>query len=68
VFVKDFLKHGTYDRVVKPLLKRLTLLEMEGKFDVRRPPNAVTPVNRHDKFFNFSLNQLEGVDELKDLK
>ena len=68
VFVKNFLKHGTYDRVVKPLLKRLTLLEMEGKFDVRRPQNAVTPVTRHDKFFDFSLNQLEKEDELKDLR
>jgi hypothetical protein len=66
--VKNFLKNGTYDRVVKPLVKRLTLLEMEGKFDVRRPANAITPVNRHDKFFNFSLSQLEEVDELKDLK
>lgn len=66
--MKDFLKHGTYDRVVKPLVKRLTLLEMEGKFDVRRPPNAVTPLTRNDKFFNYSLNQLDGVDELKDLK
>lgn len=66
--MKDFLKHGTYDRVVKPLVKRLTLLEMEGKFDVRRPPNAVTPLTRYDKFFNYSLNQLDGVDELKDLK
>lgn len=66
--VKDFLKDVTYDRVVRPLVKRLSLLEMEGKFDVRRPANAVTPVNRNDKFFNFNLNQLEGVDELKDLK
>jgi len=57
-----------YDRVVKPLTKRLTLLEMEGKFDVRRPANAVTPVNRTDKFFNYNLNQLEGVEELKYLK
>jgi len=68
VFVKNFLKHGTYDRVVKPLLKRLTLLEMEGKFDVRRPPNVVTPLTRHDKFFDYSLSQLEKVDELKDLR
>ena len=68
MFVKNFLKHDTYDRVAKPLLKRLTLLEMEGKFDVRRPPNAMTPVNRHDKFFDFSLNQLEKVEELKDLR
>ena len=66
--MKDFLKHGSFDRVVKPLIKRLTLLEMEGKFDVRRPVNAVTPVTRTDKFFNYSLNQLEGVEEMKDLK
>ena len=57
-----------FERILKPLLKRLNLFEMEGKFDVRRPVNAVTPLTRTDKFFNYSLNQLEGVDELKELK
>ena len=41
---------------------------MEGKFNVRRPVNAVTPVNRTDKYFDYSLNQIEKVEEFKDLK
>lgn len=68
VQVKDFLKGYSYEKIVKPLIKKLTMLEMEGKLDVRRPINATTPLNRTDKFFNYNLTQLEGVEELKDLK
>ena len=41
---------------------------MEGKFNVRRPVSATQPATREDKFFNFSLMQLDNVEELKELK
>ena len=56
------------DQVVRPCVKKLTLFEMEGKFEVRRPVSATQPANREDKFFNFNLANLEGVDEFSSLK
>jgi hypothetical protein len=41
---------------------------MEGKFEVRRPKNAVTPLTRTDKFFNYSLNVLEDNEEMQQLR
>ena len=41
---------------------------MEGKFQVRKVVQAGVPLDRKDKFFNFDLSQLEGVEELKNLR
>jgi hypothetical protein len=68
IALNDFLPSLIYDQVCKPLVKTLQMLEMEGKFEVRRPRNATTPVTRTDKYFNYSLNVLEGNDELKQLR
>lgn len=68
ISVHKFFDATTYDSVCKPLVKQMTLFEMEGKFDVRRPVSATKPANRSDKFFDFNLSQLEGVDEVKMLR
>ena len=68
ISIPKFFDQTTYDSVGKPLIKQLTLFEMEGKFDVRRPISATKPANRSDKFFDYNLSQLEGVDEVKMLR
>ena len=68
IALNDFLAGNAYDQVCKPLIKLLDLLEKEGKFEVRRPKNEMNPVQRTDKFFNYSLNVLEDNEEMKDLR
>ncbi len=68
IALNEFLPTNIYDQVCKPVVKLLNLLEMEGKFDVRRPKNEMTPVTRTDKFFNYSLNVLEDNEEMKNLR
>ena len=46
----------------------MCLLEMEGKFQVRKVVQPGVPVDRKDNFFNFDLSQLEGNEELKNLR
>ena len=46
----------------------MCLLEMEGKFQVRKVVSATVPLDRKDKFFNFDLTSLEGNEELKNLR
>lgn len=68
LIVNDFFDMKIVDSVVRPCVKKMTLFEMEGKFEVRRPVSATQPANREDKFFNFNLSQLEGVDEFASLR
>lgn len=49
-------------------MKQILLLEMEGKFSIRRPRHAADVLNRVDKYLDFSLAQLEGNEHLAYLK
>ena len=46
----------------------MCLLEMEGKFQVRKVRSIGVPLDRKDKYFDFNLSQLEGNEELKTLR
>ena len=46
----------------------MLLLEMEGKFHVRKVHSVSVPLNRSDKFFDVDLTSLEGNAEFKTLK
>ena len=46
----------------------MLLLEMEGKFEVRKVKSVGVPLKRKDKYFNFDLSMLEGNEELKNLR
>ena len=41
---------------------------MEGKFEVRKPISVTQPATRQDKYFQYNLANLDGVDEVKSLR
>ena len=56
---KDMIK------INEELLKRLTLLEMEGKFEINRQGLTLPPEERlrNDKALSININQIEGIEE-----
>ena len=66
-FPKDILKN-----ILTEVEKRLSILEMEGKFDIRRPKSAIqgaSPLPETDKYMDYSLINLEkNLDEFEYLK
>ena len=66
--VEDFLGHREASQLLVPLMRQMLLLEMEGKFSIRRPRHATDVLNRVDKYLDFNLAQLEGNEHLALLK
>ena len=67
--IKDQLFESKVEaQLLGPVFKQMLLLEMEGKFQVRKVTSASVPLNRSDKFFNVDLTSLEGDAEFKTLK
>lgn len=63
---KDFIENKA---MLGKALRRLELVEMEGKFEVSRQGVLLSAADRprNDKTFAFNLGILEGIDEYKDL-
>lgn len=51
----DFLQTSEVDKLLPSLFKQLCLLDMEGKFSIRRPRFAGEQLARVDKFMDFSI-------------
>lgn len=58
VVVDDFLQNREASQLLSPVLEQLFLLEMEGKFKIRRPRHASDKLTRVDKYLDFNLKQI----------
>ena len=56
--VKDFFEREISESLLRDLYKQFVILEMEGKFQIRRPRYAGQEMTRSDKFMDYSLVQL----------
>lgn len=56
--VDNFLQNREASQLLGPVLEQLLLLEMEGKFKIRRPRHAAEKLTRVDKFLDFNLKQI----------
>ena len=57
--IDNFFDQSVARQVLGPVMQLVHLLEMEGKFTIRRPRHAADVLTRVDKFLEFSLQQLE---------
>jgi len=53
--INDFLGVREASQLLRPIMDLLLLLEMESKFNIRRPRYAVDVLTRVDKFLDFNL-------------
>lgn len=66
--IGNFFDDREARQLLSPAMQLLHLLEMEGKFNIRRPRHAGEVLTRVDKFLDFSLTQLEQVKEFACLR
>ena len=64
----SFFENKVEAQLLAPIFKQMCMLEMEGKFQVRKVHTAGVPLTRNDKFMNVDLTNLEGVDEFRTLR
>ena len=64
----SFFDKSVVDQLFKPVANLLFLLEMEGKFTIRRPRNPTEKLKRVDKYLEYSLSHLDNNQEMKELR
>ena len=68
VVIENFFDVREARQLLPPLMDLLLLLEMESKFNIRRPRHSADRLTRVDKHLDFNLEQLESMKEFSVLK
>ena len=55
---ENFFEEQLTNQLLTPLVKKLVVLEIEGKFKIRRPKDPTQKLTRLDKFMDMSLATL----------
>lgn len=67
ICMQPFFKAGKEIDMIERIYKKLTMLEMEGKFTIQRSLAPEEHRLRTDKSLSFNLNEVKKVEELADL-
>lgn len=64
----EFFERALRDQLLAPLFKQFSVLEMEGKFTIRRPRYAGQQLDRVDKFMDYSIASLMAPERANEFK
>lgn len=64
----EFFERALGDQLLTPLFKQFSVLEMEGKFTIRRPRYAGQQLDRVDKFMDYSIASLMAPERANEFK